>query len=437
MYVESLSDLLATSTRRELPPSLDAATSRTLRRSPAWLLGTTDGSLGQGFEVAQLSAQTGLDQEFVGDFLHAYSTLTRPRFPGVIDPRGIPFVQISAGRSGVAWLLKEYVLPGFGIYEGITGKDVLTGCELTTLERVLGIVGDASSFLPIGRVTRPALRFFARGARLASRGVKFAGRMVGRGAARWATAAVQLGVSPSRMLSYLGRVSRLPSQQVVALRTRVKQARAAGVALRLTPAERRLVQEISDAGRELRGQALSRRVFGPPASAAPAAVSTRAALARIASRANTARAILSVLRTRVFWRSGPHRVYMTRAGQLVGAHAALRRFAETYRRGGRRIYAGWHSHHIVEEVHLRNLGVRNHFPGRDALPAVLLPSAGHSQRLRSLLGPADTMRLTPQQLFADHYKQAYRLLGAYTGMGSERQITAELSAVAGRMLGLQ
>ena len=437
MYVESLSDLVATGTRRELPPSVDTLTRGILRRSPTTLLGTTNGSLGQGFDVARLSAQTGLDQEFVGDFLYAYNTLSRPRFPGVIDPRGIPFVQASAGRAGVAWLLKEYVLPGFGIYEGITGKDLLTSRELTTLERVLGIVGDAFSFLPIGRVARPALRFFGRGVRLASRGVKLAGRIVGRGAARWATAAVQLGVPPSRMLGYLGRISRLPSEQVVALRTRVKQARAAGVALRLTPAERRLIQEISNAGRELRGQAPSRRVLGPPASAAPAAVSARAALARIASRANTARAILSVLNTRVFWRSGPHRVYVTSAGQLVGTHAALRRFAETYRRAGRRIYARWHSHHIVEEVHLRNLGVRHHFPSRDALPAVLLPSAGHSQRLRSLLGPADTLRLTPQQLLADHYQQAYRLLGAYTGMGSERQIAAELSAVAGRMLGLR
>ena len=77
----------------------------------------------------------------------------------------------------------------------------------------------------------------------------------------------------------------------------------------------------------------------------------------------------------VFWRSknGKYTVYITPAGQLVGTYSSLKSFVRSYQQGGKRVYARWHAHHIIEEKHLENLGIRGHFPAYEELPNVLLP----------------------------------------------------------------
>lgn len=105
------------------------------------------------------------------------------------------------------------------------------------------------------------------------------------------------------------------------------------------------------------------------------------------------------------WSRGRHSVYLTRANQLVGTHESLLAFRRAHPE-----YAGWHSHHVIEEVHLSNLGVRNNFPGRGELPCVLLPPRQHSQRLRSMLGQLDSLQpSSARELYMD-YGRVYRLL---------------------------
>jgi hypothetical protein len=265
--------------------------------------------------VNDLARETGLDHKFVEDFLVAHATLSRPRFPGVIDPRGVPFIQLSAPRFVVAKLVKDYVLvwfPGIGIVEGIHGKDILTGQELSNLDRGLMVVADLLAVTP-SRALRPLTRATGEAVRGLAR--------LGSASAEWASAALRLHVPPEAMLRYLGRLTRIPAERIRELLARVRVARRAGRALTLAPEERRLIDEIAhlnEAFREYEGAAthlpsvpkaptargfiflnprqpqvlgslLGRPLSGAPAAAAQVAETAQSLRARIAAHWDAAR----------------------------------------------------------------------------------------------------------------------------------------------------
>jgi hypothetical protein len=164
-------------------------------------------------------------------------------------------------------------------------------------------------------------------------------------------------------------------------------------------------------------------------------------LSRLQSRLdNSAEAILnSIPGLRIKWSSRGLTVYETPAGQLVGQHRAFAAFKKARKKTGTFSYPDWDSHHIIEVRHLEVLGLQRWFGSRDYLPAVLLPKKGH-HRLRSFLGRADQKRskaleITAAEMFSEHYARAYQVLGNYTGVASEKAISAELSRVSRIMLG--
>lgn len=140
--------------------------------------------------------------------------------------------------------------------------------------------------------------------------------------------------------------------------------------------------------------------------------------------------ILGSIETELFWSNAKGRkVYLTKGGQLVGSHDSLLAFRGDHKAA----YSKWDSHHIVEEVHLRNLG--KHYTSRGDLPAVLIPKSAHSKRINSILRRADCLSLDPKGLYS-YYEDAYDLLGAYTGMATGAGIKSELLTIVGTMLGL-
>lgn len=202
--------------------------------------------------VEQLAQETGLDPEFVEQFLVQFNQQTQPRFPGKIDPRGLPFVQIGVQRYAIAYLIKEYTPAGapFQLYEAVTGEDILTGRELATWERVLGIV---AALLPalgkfVGKAIGTGVRVGVRAARTVAKGVT-------QTAGQLASISIQAGLSARSMLRFIGRVGRIPADRLRSLLDRVRRARAARQALRLTDEDHRLMRELDEAFREFGGGA--------------------------------------------------------------------------------------------------------------------------------------------------------------------------------------
>jgi hypothetical protein len=155
----------------------------------------------------------------------------------------------------------------------------------------------------------------------------------------------------------------------------------------------------------------------------------------IAARDNSTDNILHVLQLQVHWGPSPrgHVVYITEQGQLIGSYRALNLFVEQ-----NPAYANWDKHHLVEDIHLRNQGIRQFYAAEwKDLPCVLLPKFPHSKRIGSILRRADNeLDLTSQELYEEYYAVVYDILGDYTGHGSEAQISAELKQITKVMLGL-
>jgi hypothetical protein len=200
--------------------------------------------------VNKLAKESGLSYEFVEAFLQEYHARSSQRFPGIIDPRGIPALQLSAPRFVIAKLIKDYLLPGFGTYEGLTGADVLTGERLSTAERALAVVGDLIGLVP-GKAMRPIGRGAGRALRGARRGVESLRSL----AAEWAGAASRLGRTAEDTLRFIGRLSRVPDERVAALLSRIRVARQGRQAVRLTTDEQRLIRELDHDFREFEGLA--------------------------------------------------------------------------------------------------------------------------------------------------------------------------------------
>jgi len=144
--------------------------------------------------------------------------------------------------------------------------------------------------------------------------------------------------------------------------------------------------------------------------------------------------VLNIISNEVFWvsRNKKLTVYITKSDQLIGSYRSLGAFVEKHPE-----YSNWDKHHIVEDIHLENLGIRNLYPGNwEDLPCVLLPKVAHSQRMAKYLRAADSLKLGSRAIY-NYYKEAYRSIGSYTGKGSESDIARELNAIVEFMLELK
>jgi hypothetical protein len=198
--------------------------------------------------VQKLADETGVEYQFAAEFIKEYDRLSAPRFPGVIDPRSVPFIQLEVPLYQSAYLIDKYILrftpvgPLLGVYEGVTGKDFLTGERLATWERVLNIV---TSLLPFAG---PAVR---GGAKAVAVGIKLVGQEFAAAAKAMAHLAAQIRTSARAMLRFVAKLAKLPAARVQALLDRVTVARRASQGLRLASDEVRLAREMDGAIKEL------------------------------------------------------------------------------------------------------------------------------------------------------------------------------------------
>lgn len=196
----------------------------------------------------QLADEAGVAYQYAAEFLQEFDRLTAPRFPGTVDPRGVPFLQAEPPLFASAYLIKQYILPFtpagplLGIYEGVTGRDMLTGDRLPLWERVLNLV---TSLLPF------ASGALKGGARAVAKGVRVAAQELASAARTMAGLAVRIGKSARAMLRFAGKLARVPAARLQALLDRVTLARKAAGGLRLAPDEARLAGQVDEAIRQL------------------------------------------------------------------------------------------------------------------------------------------------------------------------------------------
>ena len=124
-------------------------------------------------------------------------------------------------------------------------------------------------------------------------------------------------------------------------------------------------------------------------------------------------------------------IYLTRANQLIGTYADLKRGAKSDK-----AYNNWHAHHIVETHDLRRLGIEHVSPVREQQLCVLLPAWSHIERINSALRIGNPIGVTASasQLRAG-YQDAYEIMGDYCG-GGEDAIRRELMAIVKAILQL-
>lgn len=123
-------------------------------------------------------------------------------------------------------------------------------------------------------------------------------------------------------------------------------------------------------------------------------------------------------------------VVCSRGNQLFGPYSSLETFRSVYRdKLGRRPYDGWEVHHVVEDQDLHRLGIAQHFPVYRQQLCVILPRSAHVDRINNILRNRNPSRYsaTAHELVGA-YREAYELIGNYTGAG-ERTIRQELLAV--------
>jgi hypothetical protein len=122
----------------------------------------------------------------------------------------------------------------------------------------------------------------------------------------------------------------------------------------------------------------------------------------------------------------PLGVVVTRANQLLGSYADLKRFQRADSAGE---YCGWQAHHIVEEQDLSRPGVAHLFPTRDGQLCVLLPERAHIGRTNSILRHQNPIGIRANVAeLRGAYRLAYAMIGDYCG-GGEAAICMELMAI--------
>lgn len=204
--------------------------------------------------------ESGLDYDFVQEFVKEYDRLSQPRFPGTIDPRGIPVFVAGAGLYGVAHMFKTYLYPFtpvgpvIDVIEAVSGKDILSGRELETWERVLAGASVLLQFLGKGKPIRPGRLPLNAIGEAAQLGLNIA-RGVAQAAKQLAHFALSMALGARAMLRALGRFGRMQAEKLLALLARLRAAQRTGKALQLTDEEARLMREVDEAFRELAGSA--------------------------------------------------------------------------------------------------------------------------------------------------------------------------------------
>lgn len=223
--------------------------------------------------VNRLARETGLDPEFIGEFLRQYTIAQRPRHPGRIAPLEVPFIRQGLISTTTAPLrpvgklildnleilvfLKGFI-PGVGLLESIVGEDLITGRELEAWERVLGATLDLIPLVGKGvKATVRVGRATVRVGRATSRGFRGLGgaarlsRAMEEAASGWAAAAVRRGLQPEQMLDFIGRISKLSGNQTLALLRRIRSARRSRGVVRLSAQDRKLIRGIHAARQRL------------------------------------------------------------------------------------------------------------------------------------------------------------------------------------------
>lgn len=211
-------------------------------------------------EVERLSAESGLDPGFVEEFLLAYAEQTRSRLPAgmVIDLRRYPVLTAPMLSLLPLITIIRDTLPGMGTIEAIYGKDLLTGRELEDWERVLAVATDIVP-LVAGAVLRPVARI----AGIAARSIIRASARALRVVPQLVRTAVQLRIPAVVMLRFTGRMARLSLDGMRALLNRVRTALRSKGRLYLTPGERQLIKEITEAFREFPSTGISSAIKSP------------------------------------------------------------------------------------------------------------------------------------------------------------------------------
>jgi hypothetical protein len=202
--------------------------------------------------IRELSAESGLDVAYVAAFLAAYEQQTRPRFPGTIDPRGVPFIQLTAPLIGIADIMKDFipvVSSGIALYEAVRGRALLSNQELAVWERGLRV---ALVVLPL------SVKGLSPATRKAAQVLRSLSAAAARPAAQMAALAVRLGATPRTMLRFLGRITRLPARKIRDLYDRIAKARKAGKNLEVSDEEAAWLRQVDEAFQEFSAPERSR-----------------------------------------------------------------------------------------------------------------------------------------------------------------------------------
>jgi hypothetical protein len=134
---------------------------------------------------------------------------------------------------------------------------------------------------------------------------------------------------------------------------------------------------------------------------------------------------------------GRPEIYVSEGNQLLGSYSRLKLFGAGYRtRAGQVPYRAWEAHHVVERQDLERLGIASQFPVYEEQLCVLLPREGHINRINNILRNRNPSRYsaTAEELLSA-YREAYRLVGNYSG-GGEPLIKSELLAIVQAVLRL-
>ena len=128
------------------------------------------------------------------------------------------------------------------------------------------------------------------------------------------------------------------------------------------------------------------------------------------------------------WESGRYRVFMSRAGQLLGTEDALKKYredqAEHYKENTGQ--GTWQAHHIFEDRELDYIGVRHKFPPRHQCLCVLIPAPLH-YRINDFM-EAHARRLSDMRELIEGYRFAHSLVDDYSG-ASPGDVAGELDRI--------
>jgi hypothetical protein len=203
--------------------------------------------------VNGLAEETGLDPQFVEDFLVNLDALSKAAFPGRIDPRGLPFIQAQPPLLVIAKMFKDWIFPiagpagaaistGISLHEVYTGEDLVTQQRLPIWQRLLSLLLVILPYVPKG-----AMKSVPRGV---VQGGKTALAVISHNAKQIAALAVQHRIPARTMLRFIGKVARLPLDKLRQLFQRVNAARKAHRTLQLSNDEAVLARQVDDAFRE-------------------------------------------------------------------------------------------------------------------------------------------------------------------------------------------